>query len=477
MPDRFIRSAGAYLPLLRLERGVAAAALSWSGLGGSQAGRRSVAGWDEDALTLAVEAARLAIGDDPPERIVFASTSAPFRERLQAGVIVEALGLPAHTDAADVAGSRRCGVAALRRALLDRCGPTLVTAGERRATAPGSAIQLGWGDGGAAAFVDDAGQARLVSEATLSIDFVDVYASESHPLPYQTEERFVREQAVDRVFLPVIGAAFKKAGIGPGDITWAAIQEPAPGAYKALAAKLGLKAPNLCERIGQTAGDLGAAHALFGLALALEQASVGDRILVALFGSGCDVLILEVTAAKAAQGSAAKALTHGVSLDNYSRFLSLAGSLELDWGARSEVDQKISASVLARHGREVHGFIGGRDQRGNVQFPKTAIPVSPLADGPEELQDVRLADTPAHVVSITADRLNFTADPPFHFGLVQFENGARVSMEFRDVEGAALNVGDPVAMHFRVKSIDRKRGFRTYFWKATPLDRPSLENS
>jgi hydroxymethylglutaryl-CoA synthase len=42
---------------------------------------------------------------------------------------------------------------------------------------------------------------------------------------------------------------------------------------------------------------------------------------------------------------------------------------------------------------------------------------------------------PAKVVSITADRLNFTPDPPFHFGLVQFDNGARVAMEHCDVEG------------------------------------------
>jgi hydroxymethylglutaryl-CoA synthase len=49
-------------------------------------------------------------------------------------------------------------------------------------------------------------------------------------------------------------------------------------------------------------------------------------------------------------------------------------------------------------------------------------------------------------------------------------NGARVSMEFRDVEGAAPEVGDLLRMHFRVKSIDRMRGF------ATPLDRLLLES-
>jgi hydroxymethylglutaryl-CoA synthase len=44
MPDRFVANASAYLPLLRLERKAAIAALSWSGLGGPRSGRRSVAG-------------------------------------------------------------------------------------------------------------------------------------------------------------------------------------------------------------------------------------------------------------------------------------------------------------------------------------------------------------------------------------------------------------------------------------------------
>ena len=111
MPDRFVSSASAYLPLLRLDRKAAIAALSWSGLGSPRGGRRSVAGWDEDAVTMAVEAARLAIGDKPPQTVVFASTSGPFRERLQAGILVDALGLSTDTDATDVAGSRRCGIA------------------------------------------------------------------------------------------------------------------------------------------------------------------------------------------------------------------------------------------------------------------------------------------------------------------------------------------------------------------------------
>jgi uncharacterized OB-fold protein len=101
--------------------------------------------------------------------------------------------------------------------------------------------------------------------------------------------------------------------------------------------------------------------------------------------------------------------------------------------------------------------------------------VHPDATGPETLEDVRLADVPAKLVSVTADRLNFSPDPPFHFGLAQFDNGARVMMELTDTSNTGFAVGDDLTMRFRIKSLDRKRGFRTWFWKAAPAARPALE--
>jgi hydroxymethylglutaryl-CoA synthase len=184
--------------------------------------------------------------------------------------------------------------------------------------------------------------------------------------------------------------------------------------------------------------------------------------------------VLEITALPPETGASA-ALRHGLALKDYTRFLSLSGCLDLDWGPRSELEQKTNAPVLERYGRDMLGFIGGRDSTGNVQFPKTLVPVSPEADAAVALTDVRLADEVARIQSVTADRLNFSLDPPFHFGLVQFGNGARVLMEFCDVPPGTLEVGAEVRMRFRVKSFDRKRGFRTYFWKASPADRPAVE--
>jgi hydroxymethylglutaryl-CoA synthase len=471
MADRFICGAAVYLPLLRLERSAAANALAWSGLPAPRTGLRSVAGWDEDALTLAVEAAR---GVVRPEirRVTFASTSAPFSERSQSGLMIAALGLDSGLLAQDVAGSRRCGLAALARALEDSGPVELIAAGERRITQAGSALQLAWGDGGASVLVANKGIARLTGRGTVNVDLADLYSSPHRPAAYQSEERFIRDEAVGAAIAPAVLEACRRAGIAPGGITIAAVTEPVAGAYRLLADAIGLRVPNVAAQLQEQAGDLGAAHPLFALALALERAKKGDRILLAGFGSGCDALVLDVSAASS--NGATEMLAEGRRTADYVRFLNLAGSLELDWGPRGEIEPKTSASVLGRHGRDVYGFVGGRDRRGNVQFPKTLIPVSPEATGPEALEDVRLADVPANVVSITADRLNFTPDPPFHFGLVQFENGARVSMEFCDIGGKAPEVGDPVRMRFRIKSLDRRRGFRTYFWKAAPVSRPRI---
>ena len=470
MQDRFVAHIGGYLPLLRLDRTAASKALRFAGLGGRAAGHRAVAGWDEDALTLAVEAARaLPVAD----RLVFASTSAPFYERSHATLAASALGLPETVRTTDVSGSRRCGVGALLDALLGS-GDVIIAAGEKRPARAGSAQHLGYGDGGAAVAVGDSGGARLIGHASLSHDLIDIYSSRESPTPYAYEERFVRETAARKVITPTIRAACDSAGISPSAVTHAAVHEPLSGIWRDVAKALDIAAPNHAAEVETQAGDLGAAHALYALALAFEAAKPGDIVLLAGFGSGCDALLFEICGPVAGAESASAMLRQGIITQDFVRFLSLTGTLDLDFGVRAEFEQKAQATVIERYGRDMIGFIGGQDGAGNVQFPKSRIPVRPGADGPEPMTDVRLADCSATLKSVTADRLNYTPDPPFWFGLVQFDNGARVLMELTDADAQGFAVGDPLMMRLRIKSHDRRRGFRTYFWKAAPASRPVL---
>lgn len=468
-----ITGVGGYLPLLRLDRAQAAKSLRHFGLGGRLQGFRAVAGWDEDALTLAAEAGRGLI-DSPPAKLTFASTSAPFIDRAHSALLVDALALPRSTRSADVAGTRRCAVTALLDALLAQ-EDALVAAGERRPAKAGSPSHLAYGDGGGAVRTGSQGAARLIGWASISHDLLDSYTSRGHETAYASEERFVRDVATSAVIAPAIAQACAMAGVAPSQIAAAAVHEPLPGMWKDIARQTGVAAANHATALFERAGDLGAAHAPFAFGLALDAAKPGDFVLLAGFGSGCDALVFRVEAPVPGASAVRAALDAGEASADYVRFLALNGNVELDFGVRSELEQKAQATVLERHGRDTIGFVGGRDAQGNVQFPKTAIPVRPGATGRETLADVRLADLAATLKSVTADRLNYTPDPPFWFGLVQFDNGARVLMELTDAGASGFRVGDPLRMRLRIKAIDKRRGMRTYFWKAAPAERPRME--
>lgn len=465
-------SLGGYLPLLRADRKALARELAWSGLGMPRAGHRALAGWDEDPVTMAVEAARDVVSA-APSALRFASTSATFTDRLQAGIVIDALALPRTVRTADLANSRRSGTTALLDALLNGASEVVVAA-EKRATQAGSAAQLAYGDGAAAVLTGREGGARLAGHASISHDLVDRYASREHPTPYVYEERFVRDIAVAEIIVPAVRAACASAGIEPSRIAQAAVAEPVGGCWKPASGKLGIAAPNHGDALSHKAGDLGAAHPLYALGLALEAAAVGEFVLLLGFGNGADAMIFEKTGDVAGTAQMARQLDEGVAIASPTRFLSLSGVLDLDWGMRAEFEQKAQATVIERVGRDMIGFIGGRDSTGNVQFPKSAFPVNPALGAPETLEDVRLADMEARIVSITADRLNFSPDPPFDFGLVQFDNGARVLMEMVDRPADGFKVGDRVKMRLRVKSINARLGMRTWFWKAAPLVRPGM---
>ena len=471
-----IAQISGYLPLLRLDRKAVARDLAWSGLAMPRSGHRALAGWDEDPLTMAVEAARGLCDGTAPTALRFASTSAYFTDRAQSAIALDALALPRSVRTADSANARRAGVSALYDALTAG-RDEIVMAAEKRQTQPGSAAQLAFGDGAAAVRTGSGAPARLVGQTSLSHDFIDRYASVEHPCSYAYEERFVRDVAVAEFYVPAVRAACESAGITPAQLAHVACAEPAPATWRAAAKALQCSAPNHCEVLTERAGDLGVAHPLFGLGLAFAAARPGDYVLVAGFGSGIDTLVFKVLAPVPGSAAMVTALAEGEVLSNTARFLSLNGSLALDWGMRAEFEQKAQATVLERVGRDMIGFIGGRDSLGNVQFPKSTMPVNPLLDQPEVPEDVRLADIEATVVSVTADRLNFTPDPPFDFGLVQFDNGARVLMEMVDRPGAGFAEGDRVRMRLRIKSRNARLGFRTYFWKAAPLARRVLENA
>ena len=158
-----ITAYGAYIPRLRLQRKAIAQANAWfaPGMMGAAKGERAMANFDEDAVTMAVEAGRdCVLATDPikdrafVDAAYFASTSMPFSDRQNAGVVARALNLEDGISSLDVTSSMRAGTSALIAALdavkAGRVKSPLIVASEKRKARAASSQEMAYGDAAAA---------------------------------------------------------------------------------------------------------------------------------------------------------------------------------------------------------------------------------------------------------------------------------------------------------------------------------------
>ena len=462
-----------YLPRLRLERSAVLAQHAWMapGLRGLAKGRRAMANWDEDAVTMAVEAGRRLLHALPgcqPAGVTLASTSLPFADRLNAAIVAGALDVPEGAAVRDVTSSPRAALGELVAALQHAgAGPQLLLAAERRIARPASAQEMLFGDGAAGALVGSgAVLAGYVASATLHADFVDHFREAGQDHDYGWEERWVRDEGYLKLAVATARRCLAGAGVAPADVAHFAMPAALPKVNDAVARKLGIAPGAVVDAGHESGGDLGAAQPLALLDAALRAAAPGALVLVCAFGSGCDALLLrrtEVPCPGAVPGD-------GKPEASYLKYLAFTGQVALEWGMRAEMDNKTALTAAWReHGRMAR-FEGGRCSAcATVQFPKTGACVNPACRALGTQQTLSLADVPARVLSHTSDFLAYTPHPPFQFGHVDFDGGGRVLMEFADSDVGELQVGLPLRMVYRVKEFDRHRGFRRYFWKATPV--------
>ncbi len=111
-----ITSYGAYIPYYRLPQAVLGKA--WGRRGG--AGEKALANYDEDPISMAVAAGMDCLKGIDPKTInglFMATTSAPYKERLNATIAATALDLRDNTRSADFSNCLRAGTTALLSAL------------------------------------------------------------------------------------------------------------------------------------------------------------------------------------------------------------------------------------------------------------------------------------------------------------------------------------------------------------------------
>jgi hydroxymethylglutaryl-CoA synthase len=293
-----IVSYGVYIPRFRIR--VDEIARVWGDGDDISEGLRvfekSVPDLDEDAVTIAVEAARSALkrADIDPKRIgaIYAgSESHPYAVKPTGTIVGQAVCTSSSFTAADFEFACKAGTAAIQ-ACLGLVTSNLIDLGlaigsDVSQGAPGDMLEYTAAAGGAAYLIGSRDlAAEIESFYSFTTDTPDFWRREGMPYP-EHGGRFTGEPAYFKHVTSAAKGLMERMGTEPKDYDHAVFHQP-NGKFPVRVAKmLGFSKKQIEPGlIVPMIGNTYSASCLIGLAATLDVARPGERIFVTSFGSG-----------------------------------------------------------------------------------------------------------------------------------------------------------------------------------------------
>jgi 3-hydroxy-3-methylglutaryl CoA synthase len=465
-----ILSYGAYIPLWRLERSTISAGLK---------GEKAIAGFDEDSITMATAAGVDCFQNKNIERnsidgLIFASTTSPYVEKQSASIIAKALDLRRDIFTADSLACLRGGTVAMRIALdIVKAGSAkraLVTAADCRLGAPDSSFEQDSGDGGAALVFGDSSEAiaTVVGSYSISNELMDVWRLPGEAFVNTEEDRFIEEEGYLKITEEAISGLMGQSGLSVKDFAKVVLYAPNLRCYRTLTSRLGFHSEQLQDPLFEIVGNTGAAYSLMLLVAALEEVKPGDKILLASYGDGSDVFILETTEhIKDKKYCGLKPYLQSKKLiQDYPKYLKWRKILPVDKG-RSVLIPKPSLKEMMRRQDEVLRMHGTRCKVcETVQYPPQRVCTK--CHSKDQYDKIRLSDKEGEIYSFTVDYGAGGIEPPI-VTFTNLEGGGRVFCILTDASSDSVKIGMPVEFTFR-KSYGEI--LPEYLWKVRPIRIP-----
>lgn len=453
---------GSYVPFCRLDRG---------GLADPGQGERSVASFDEDATSLAVEAGREAMRgcDLVPSSLLFASTSHPYAEKLNAAAVHAALDLPPAVRCMDLGSTARSGLSALALSTeIASQAPALICAADVVVGAPSGPRESKGGDAACCFLIGDGPEAgaNILSAASHTEELLDVWRGPEQPFARQWEERFAEQRLVPAL-ISVLERCLQDAGLASRDLARIAVDTAHPRIAVSLARKFRLAPEQIQDPLADSVGRAGAANAGLLLADLLDSASPGDRVAVLSAADGAEAMIVEATD-RIAEIRPKRSVADWVASKRgglpYERYLKWREILPFEPPRRPDPPRP-AAPPMQRSERWKYAFVGSQCRScGAVNLPPQQVCVQ--CGAVDEMESVPFADATARIATYTIDHLAYSMQRPVIAAVVDFEAGGRFACELADVAPESVQIGQELEMTFR--RLYTSEGVRNYFWKARP---------
>ena len=462
-------SFGTYIPHYRLPRDLMAKEWGIPSLGGE----RAIASFDEDSLTMAINASIDALGNREPQALAgvfFASTTSPYREKQAAVTVATVLDASPEVRTMDFTDTLRAGTSALFTALdLVKNGKQiLVCASDVRMGEPDSQQEQQYGDAGAAIVVGTENViAEVVGTYTVSREFLGTWRTEEQDYLRSFPGGFETKFGYNQFIAAAVKGVLQQCNLTAKDIANAAIAAPSQRTLQAALRGLGFDIKTqIQDTFWSTVGDAGTAQPLLLLAAVLERAKPGDLILAAGYGDGGDAAVFKVTDAIAgfqAIRSVYSQIEVKRTLPSYGKYARFRKLMRKEY-TTTDLSTPV---VLLRDQKEIMPLHGGKcPQCGTIQFPLHRICIECGYRG--GLAEVKLPRA-GKLFTFTHDYLTETPDPPATHAVIDLDGGGRVYVQLTDCEPERVEIGMPLELTFR--KYHEGYGLKNYFWKARPMNR------
>jgi len=482
-----VLGAGVAAPAMRVAAADVAAA--WGSAGGR--GQVAVCDADEDSLTLAWQAAGVALAAAGVTAAQLAGLwwgvgRPPFAEGPSWAMLATAVGVPADAAGVLCSGSAHAGleavVAAWDALAAGHADLALVVVSDALVPGPGTAAELTAG-AGAAAFVlgADAGgtngagpPARLLARSTGQRPVVDRYRGVGQPATADIYDgRLFRDQVYVPLLSEVGGRVAAADGVGgSGTVTTWSVADPDGKLAGAVARRIGGAATTAV--VGEL-GDTGAAGGLIGLFAGALTDATPARVGVIGYGGGrATALHIEVLRPVPGAGGGVDALQTAAAGDGtrtaagarrvgYPEVLRARGQLE-PLSDPIPMGVPPASAAFVRGNVEMLELDGACCRRcGTISTPPSIHPAC-IRCGADDFDRVALARTG----TVQTFVVNQTMPPPFQAPLpmvvVDLDDGARLLVQGVPADAGALAIGDRVALFLRRYAVER--GIPVYGFKA-----------
>ena len=449
-----ISDCSVYLPVWKLKRDEIAKATGLPSMGGE----KSVGHWDEDSITMAVEAARMLKGEF--DAVLFASTSSPFKIKQSASFIASALDLD-NAFTMDFSNSFRASTNALITAneLVDsgKFKRVLVVAADCIPIKPGSLYEQIYGDGAVAIAVEKEGAAKIVGYNSSYQPLLGAWMLKDELISFDArlDAIFGYASSIQRSAMSLLG----KLGMSPMDFDRIVASAPDPKSYEGLLKAVGAKPQ---EFFFKNVGILGTAHPMLLLASQLDRTG---RILLGGYGEGADVIAIEIN--EPIQTNLGKMLESRKEI-SYGEYLYNKGLT-----ANRDAPDRPSITKFWREEKSVIRFYGMKCRKcGTISYPISRCCVE--CGAKDDFEETKLGYR-GKIYTFTIDYLvspgNYIGDGahPHCVAVVDLEGGGRVLFEVTDTltDFKGIECDAEVERTFRL--LFEKNNFRYYGWKVRLL--------